>query len=215
MSQSQIIHLASGYVNSVNDAVIGMPSAPGGTGASKFAGQLGKQVWWDDSQVKYQTGGSNLPAVYGGWFQYVRLAAASAVPIPGQILFWDTLANAADNLFQVTTAENGSTDTAMLRAGICLTPTVTVGNYTLIQVEGPCYVKFRAALTSAGAAGSRVFCAAAGGADLGFADVIDSANPVLFSDASKLMGRWIGVAQEAPAAGALKRVYVNFRNLRG
>lgn len=217
MSLSQIIKLDSGYVNAVNDAVIGMQTAPGGLGQSKFTGQLGKQVWWDDSQVAQmtKTGGSNLPAVYGGWFQYVRLSASAAVPVPGQILFWDTLANAADNLFQVTTAESGSTDVAMLRAGICLTPSITVGNYTLIQIEGPIYVKFRAALTAAGAAGSRVYCAAAGGADLGFADVVDSGAAASIADVSKMEGRYVGTAQETPTNGALKRVYVDLRRMRG
>lgn len=212
MQKSPIIRLGTGYVNNVNDAVIGMITAPGGLGNTKFAGQLGKFVEYDDSDIKFD---STKGTVFGGIFQYVRLAAAAAVPVIGQILFWDTVANAADNLFQVTTAESGSADTAMLRAGICLTPSLTPGNYTLIQVEGPTFVKFRGTLTAAGAAGSRVFAAAAGGADLGFADVIDSGNPTLFSDVSKMMGRYIGIAIDTPTNGGLKRVNVNFTNLRG
>ncbi len=213
--QSQILQVSSGYINSVNDPVVGMPAVPAGLGNSKFAGQLGKWAVFDDSTVRYTTGGSNLAAVYGGAFQYVRLSASAAVPIPGQILFWDTLANAADNLYQVTTAESGSTDAAMLRAGICLTPSLTVGNYTFIQTWGPCYVRFRAVLTAAGAAGSRVYAAAAGGADLGFADVVDSGSAAAISDVSKMEGRWLGVAHEAPVGATLKRVYLEISRPRG
>lgn len=213
MSLSQIIRIDSGYVNQVNDAVIGMQTAPGGLGVSKFSGQLGKEIWWDDSQIRFN---SAVGTVFGGWFRYVRLAAAAAVPVIGQILFWDTIANAVDNLFQVTTLETGSTDGAVLVAGITLSKNLTPGNYTVVQTEGPTFVKFRAALTSAGAAGSRVYAAAAGaGADNGFADVIDSGGAPTFADVSRMFGRWIGVAQEAPTNGGLKRVYVNMRNPRG
>ncbi len=210
MQESPVFRSHTGYINDINDAVIGMRTAPGGLGISKFAGQLGKFWKGDDSNVRCKTG-----AVYGGISQYVRLAAGAAVPVAGQVLFWDTIGNAADNLFQVTTAESGSTDAAMLGAGICLTPLLTVGNYTAIQVEGPVYVQFRAALTAVGAAASRVYCAAVGGADLGFADVVDSGGAAAISDVSKMAGRFIGVAQEAPTNGGLKRVYVNFLRLRG
>ena len=75
-------------------------------------------------------------------------------------------------------------------------------------------VKFRGTLTAAGAVGSRCFAAAAGGADLGFADVIDSANPTLFSDVSKMLGRYLGIAEEAPTNRGLKRVYLKLNNPR-
>ncbi len=212
MYNSAIVRITSGAINKVNDSVVGMPAAPLGLGISKFAGQLGQGFYLDDSNVLYN---SAMGTVYGGHFRYVRLAAAALAVVVGQIVFWDTLANAADNLFQVTTAENGSTDAAMLSAGIVLNSGWTPGNYSVIQDMGPVFVKFRAALTSAGATGSRVFASASGGADLGFADVVDSANPALFSDVSKLFGRYLGVAQEAPTNGGLKRVYVNMHNMRG
>ena len=215
MQISSVFRSHTGYINDINDAVIGMRTAPGGLGVSKFSGQLGKFCQFDDSNVRFKTGTGYAPAVYGGIFQYVRLSASAAVPVAGQVLFWDTIGNAADNLFQVTTAESGSTDAGMLSAGICLTPSLVVGNYTAIQVEGPVYVQFRAALTASGAAGSRVFEAAAGGADLGFADVVDSGAAAAISDVSKMMGRFIGVAQEAPTSGGLKRVYVNWLRLKG
>ena len=66
----------------------------------------------------------------------MRLAAGAAVPVVGQILFWDI--SVADNLYQVTTAENASTDAAMFIAGICLTPLVTVGNSRSFRTRGTC-----------------------------------------------------------------------------
>lgn len=212
MYNSAMVRLTAGAINKVNDVVVGMPGAPFGPGLSKFAGQLGQGFYLDDNNILYD---STTGVVYGGHFRYVRLSATALAVVRGQIVFWDTLANAADNLFQVTTAESGSADAAMLSAGIVLNPSWTPGNYSVIQDFGPVYVKFRAVLTAAGAAGSRVFAAAAGGADLGFADVIDSANPALFSDVSKMLGRYLGVAQEAPAGAGLKRVYVTMHNLRG
>lgn len=214
MYNTMIQRITAGAINKVNDAVIGMPAAPLGLGVSKFAGQLGNGIYFDDSNILFD---STMGTVYGGHFRYVRLAAAATAPnTVGQLVFWDTVANAADNLYQVTTAENGTTDLAMNCAGIVLNSGWTPGNYSFIQDFGPTFVKFRGTLTAAGAIGSRVFCAAVGaGVDLGEADVIDSANPALFSDVSKMMGRYIGVAIDAPTNNGLKRVYVNFHNLRG
>lgn len=212
MYSSPIVRITNGAVNKVNDAVVGMPAAPLGLGASKFAGQLGNGWYMDDGQILFD---ATMGTVLGGHFRYVRLAAAAAAVVVGQIVFWDTVANAANNLFQVTTAESGTTDAAMNSAGIVLNSGWTPGNYSIIQDMGVTFVKFRAALTAAGAIGSRVFAAAAGGADLGKADVVDSANPALFSDVSKLMGRYLGIAQDAPTNGGLKRVYVAIHNMRG
>lgn len=212
MYSSPIVRITNGAINKVNDAVVGMPGAPMGPGISKFSGQLGNGWYMDDGQILFD---STMGTVFGGHFRYVRLAAAAAAVVVGQIVFWDTVANAANNLFQVTTAESGTTDVAMNSAGIVLNSGWSAGNYSIIQDEGVIFTKFRATLTAAGAIGSRVFCAAAGGADLGKADVIDSANPALFSDVSKLLGRYLGIAQDAPTNGGLKRVYVNMHNLRG
>lgn len=211
---SQIQRITAGSINKVNDAVAGMPGAPLGIGTSKFAGQLGNGIYLDDTNILFD---SSMGTVYGGHFRYVRLAAAATVPLKvGQILFWDTVANAADNLFQVTTAESGTTDGAMNIAGIALNTAWGAGNYSFLQDMGSVFVRFRGTLTAAGAIGSRVFAAAAGaGADLGEADVIDSSNPTLFSDVSKMMGRYLGIAIDAPTNNGLKRVNVAVHNFRG
>jgi hypothetical protein len=213
MTLSPIINIGTGFINQVNDPVIGsLVASP--TGLSKFAGQLGKHIWMDDSQVRSNTA-AGFFQVFGGAFQYVRLSASAAVPVVGQLLFWDTLANAVDNLYQVTTAESGSTDAAMLRAGICLTPNLTPGNFTFIQTWGPTFVKFRATLTTAGTAGSRAYAAGVGGADLGFADVNEGAGAATVASVSQQIGRFIGVCQEAPSNGGRTRVYVELSRPRG
>lgn len=208
LSQIQNIG-ASGYINQVNDAVVGMPTAPGGTGASRFAGQLGQRIQLSDNMLKYL---SSVGVVYGGEFQYVRLAAAAAVPVVGQIVFWDI--SVADSLYQVTTSESGSSDAGMFAAGIILSTALTPGYYTYIQRLGPTFVQFRGTLTSVGAAGSRVYAAAAGGADLGFADVLSSANPTLFSDVSLMQGRYLGTAVQAPTNGGLDLVNLDIQIIR-
>lgn len=205
---SPIIRL-NGAINKIEDTLIGGVPDFAATG-SQVSGQLGQTFALTDSQLIYD---SAMGTVYGGLFQYVRLAAAAGAPAVGQGLFWDV--SVAPNLYQVTTVESGSADGAMQLAGINLNSGLSAGNYGVIQLSGLCYVKFRAVLTAAGAAGSRVFAAGAGaGADLGEFDVIDSGAAAVFSDVSKMLGRYAGVAFEAPANDSLKRVWLNIHNLR-
>lgn len=211
MSESNVIRISSGAINTVNDTVIG--NYPVGTNESQSAvqGQLGKQVVLDDSQL---IADSAMGTVYGGMFQYVRLAAAASAVVVGQIVFWDI--SVADNLFQVTTSEAGSTPGAQFRAGIVLNSDWEAGNYSFIQIMGPTFVQFRAALTVAGAVGSACYCAAAGaGVDNGFADVIGTADPATFGDVSLMQTRYLGAAIQAPTNGGLKLVNINFQNLKG
>lgn len=208
MFNSPIVRITSGTINGVNDTVIGGVAAP--SGVSRFQGQLGAPVWLDDSQLIY----SGSTPVYGGRFRYVKLAAGATAVVRGQIVFWDI--SVADNLYQVTTSEAGSTNGAMYRAGIVLNPSWSAGKYSFIQDVGPAYVQFRAVLTAAGVLGDSVYCAAVGaGADNGFADQIGSANPTLFSDVELMQGRYIGSAISLPANASLSLVNVNWANLRG
>jgi hypothetical protein len=212
MYDSLIQRFASGTINQVNDSLAGGGGGNIGPQVGLAPGQLGNGIWLDDSNVIFA---ASVGTVFGGHFRYVRLSASAGTPVVGQTVYWDVVANAVDNLFQVTTSEAGTTDTAMNGAGIILSTGVTPGNYTVIQDVGPTFCKFRGTLTAAGAIGSRCFEAAAGGADTGFLDVIDSSNPTLFSDVSKMLGRYVGIAIDAPTNGGLKRVYVNFHNVRG
>ena len=211
MFHSPIIRLTTGAINRINDPVVGQPVATPVIGGSKYLGQLGAGVWLDDSNILFD---STMGTVFGGHFRYVRLAAAATAVVVGQLVFWDV--TVADNLFQVTTSEAGSTDNAMFRAGVVLNSGWTPGNYGVIQDVGPTFVQYRGVLTSAGAVGSRVYCAAVGaGVDNGFADVLSSAAPTLFSDVSLMQGRYIGTAITAPVGGALRLVNQNASNVRG
>jgi hypothetical protein len=210
MSQSQISRISAGAINKVNDAVVGMPAAPFGPGTSQFAGQLGKRLLLDQDEVIFD---SAMGTVYGGEFQYVRLASTALAVVVGQLVFWDPSA-ADQNLFVTTTSESGSTDAAVLVAGVVLNSGWTPGNYSWIQIQGRVPVKFRAALTSAGAIGSPVYAAAVGGADLGFADVIETGTASTFSDVTLLQRRFLGEAYVAPTNGSLTDVTVRTQNWR-
>lgn len=207
---SPIIRISAGAINAVNDTVIG--GVAGISGVSKYAGQLGKPVWLDDSQLVFK---SSIGTVFGGRFRYVRLAAAATAVVVGQIVFWDI--SVADNLYQVTTSEAGSTPGAQLRAGIVLNSGWSAGNYSFIQDVGPTFVQFRSALSTAPAGvGVAVYCAAAGaGANNGFADTISAAGATVFSDVTLMQNRYLGSAIQLPTNGGLKLTNVNFMNLRG
>lgn len=208
---SPIVRLTTGFIDNINDTVIG--GIAGISGASKFAGQLGQGFWLDDTNILW----NNATPGYGGHFKYVKLDTGASAVVRGQLVFYNPVAAPGlAGVETVTSLESGSTDGAMKIAGVVLNASWTAGNYSVIQDIGICYVKFRAALTAAGANGSRVFAAAVGaGADNGFCDVIDSANPTLFSDVSKMLGRYLGVAWEAPTSGGLKRINLNIHNQLG
>ena len=209
--ESQIIRVSTGFLNTVNDALIGGVS--GGTGQfSKYAQQLGKTVTYVPEQIT-QMYDAAVGTLYGGRFRYVRMRAADAdspALVIGQILFIDTTVTAWETAYQVTRQENlSSVDNAVMIAGIYLGG-FTPGNYGFIQDLGEVPVIFRASLTAAGAVGSRVYAAGAGaGADEGRADV-------LTTDATSLAhARYLGKAITAPVASTLSRVAVDFTNVWG
>lgn len=207
---SPVPRVTSGYIDAVNDVVIGGKPAFGSSlTASMESGQLGQGFWMDDSDLQWK---SATPG-FGGHFRYVRLSAASSAVVRGQIVFWDTLVLAASNLYQVTTLETGSASGATLIAGIVLNPSWTAGNYSIIQDAGLTYVQMRAALTVAGATGVPIFAAGAGaGADNGFADYVTTWT---LATASYQMQKFLGTAAAAPSNGSLTPVYLRLGNIRG
>lgn len=193
-----------GRLNTVNDPAIGgQPLSIIGT--SPVAGQLGQRVRFGYDELIL--GGGSTPmydptvgTLFAGEYQYVRFAAgATAAPARGLICFWDT--SVAENLYQVT---NDEPTGVSLIAGICLNA-VTKGNYGWIQVCGLATVKARAALTKAGAVGDLMLAAAAGaGADVATMDNQLDATALT----SVLVRHLIGIAQAAPANGALSTVHL-------
>lgn len=212
MAISDILRLSGGAINKINDTIIGGVPQGNSTTASATSGQLGKELELDDSNLIYDT---TMGTVFGGRFRYVRLAAAALAVVVGQIVFWDI--SVADNLFQVTTSEAGSVPGAQWRAGIVLNSGWTAGNYGIIQTWGPTYVKFRSALSHVPTGlGVAVYCAAVGaGANNGFADTIDSADPANFSDVNLMANRYLGAAIDLPTNGGLKLINLNIANRRG
>ncbi len=205
---SPIIRISTGRLNTVNDALIGGVSG-GAAGFSKYAGQLGKTVWFNSDQI-----GNMFDATVGtlfmGRYRYVRMRTAdddSPAVAVGQILYWDTVVANWELAYQVTRDSNlSSVDEGMMIAGIYLGGFLG-GNYGFIQDLGEATVRFRASLTAAGAIGSRVYDAGAGaGVDEGLADVLTT------DSTSVANARYLGVAVTAPVATELDQVLLNFNN---
>ncbi len=205
---SPIIRVSTGRLSTVNGALIGGVSG-NAAGFSKYAGQLGKTVWFNTDQMPSMFD-STVGTLYMGRYRYVRMRDGDddspAVAI-GQILYWDTVVANWESAYQVTRDSNlSSVDEGVMIAGIYL-GTLTGGNYGFIQDLGEASVLFRASLTVAGAIGSRVYDAGAGaGVDEGLADV-------LTADATSLINaHYLGAAVNAPVAATLSRVLLNFNN---
>ena len=208
---SQIVRITTGRLNTVNDTFIGGEGKIGSI--SRFAGQLGKCVWFAPDQI---TGmfDSSVGTLYGGRYRYVRMRDGDddspAVGV-GQLLFWDTTLTNWQTLYQVTRDENlSSVDNAVMIAGIYLGG-FTGGKYGFIQDLGMVPVRFRSVLTTAGAIGSRAYAAGAGdlGTDQGTADV-------LTTDSTSLANaRYLGNAVTAPSGGSLTPVLLGHHNILG
>jgi hypothetical protein len=145
-------------------------------------GDLGKRVVISDKQFSakpswYVTANGTL---YGGIFQavYIDPGATVANLTVGKIAYLKDNTNSlgADTGAQVyAITDSAHADAVGLIAGICLTPAVTAGNYTIIQVHGKANVLFTATITGTPAVGVSVI---AGGATAGTADVpTQSGNP--------------------------------------
>lgn len=205
---SPIIRVSTGRLNTVNDGLIGGVSGSA-SGFSKYAGQLGKTVWFNTDQIGNMFD-SSIGTLYMGRYRYVRMRAAdddSPVTAVGQILYWDTVVASWESAYQVTRDSNlSSVDEGVMIAGIYLGG-FTGGNYGFIQDLGEASVLMRAVLTVAGAIGSRVYDAGAGaGVDEGRADV-------LTADATSLVNQhYLGAAVTAPVAATLARVLLHFNN---
>ena len=200
--ESPIIRISTGFLNTVNDTVIGNDPSIGSR--SRVSGQLGKNVFFSHEQIASVTN-TTIGTLYGGAYQYVRRRSTddnSPSLGPGKIAFWDTTVTNWQDAFQVTTDENlSSSQNAIMRAGIFI-GNIEPGNYGFIQWLGEVYVRFRSVLTTAGAIGSPVYAAGAGdtGLDQGTADVITTDSTSLANE------KWLGWALEAPTASGLKRV---------
>jgi hypothetical protein len=211
-ASQQIVRVSTGFLNRVNDPIIGSSSTLMGPGLSRFAGMIGATVILGPNEVQYD---SNIGTLYGGVYQYVRFAPAGTYP-RGSTLFWDL--SVAENLYQVTSVEAASG--AKLLAGVSINPTagayaITPGNYGYICVGGKVAVQFRAVLTGVPSVGVAVYAAGAGaGADNAEADVLNNAAPATLGDAALLDARFLGWAETAPANNTISNVWLGFTRRR-
>jgi len=208
MSMSQIIQISSGFINNVHDPVCGMAATPGGTGASQFAGQLGKTINLDSSEVRYD---SSIGTVFGGNFQYVQCSPTDwDTPVIGQMVFWD--AAVAENLYQVVNEEDTTTLVATSMAGVILSAGLTAGQFTFIQTLGLVKAKFVASITGTKATGRPVFISVAGGASVGLMDIVDD---ITTTAGAYFFPRYVGYAVQLPTDGGLTTIDLNQLSPRG
>jgi len=201
MSVAQIQHVTTGLLNTVNDPF------PGSLGSSSqwpppigYPGQLGKAIYFDADTIRYD---STVGTLYPGHYTYVQLSTDSPVPVIGQAAFWIEDAEADPSLFAVTAEEDSFTLTDAQFAGVFIN-VPTLGNYCYIQRSGLVYVKYRASITGTKATGRPVFLAAAGGADAGLFDVVDT-----MPGTTPILNYYVGQAWDLPADGGLKRITLN------
>jgi hypothetical protein len=154
--ESPIIRVTTGFLNTVNDSVIGGQESIGGR--SKFGGQLGKSLYFQQSEIG-QMSKSSVGTLYEGAYQYVQFNPGDTVPVRGQAAFW--LAGSAVGDFIVSTDSQGNFTTAPSIAGVFIS-VPTAGNYCFIQVGGIATVKYKSGLTVAAATGQAVIVLAAG-----------------------------------------------------
>jgi len=207
--QQQQVRITQPYLNRISDpapgVVLASSSFAGGI-VQPYAGMVGSKIFYDADQMLKLS--DPLQALFGGAYQYVKYKSTDAAPVQGQIVFWDKAV--AEDLYQVTSSEAGTVDTASLKAGIIINLSafpVVPGNYIWIQVAGKATVLFRAVLSNPGQTGSPVFLAAAGaGADNGTADVIGGGGAATVDTVADANQRFLGWAETAPVGGALSIV---------
>lgn len=181
--ESPVIRVTTGFLNTVNDTVIG--GQPGLGSTSKFGGQLGKLLAVSQSEIA-QLSKASVGTLYGGVYQYVQFNTGDTVPVLGQACYWLTGSDAED--FIVSTDSNGGASVSPQPAGIFIS-VPTAGNYCFIQKAGIATVKYKNGLTIAAATGITVIA----GAD-GLADTI--------TDAGSVVPNVIGTAWTLPVSNS-------------
>ena len=138
---SQILHLPSSQLNTIDMASPGESSLDGGTGAARFRGQLGARLVRGPNEVRFD---SAIGTLHGGIYQLVLTKAASTIaPKLGRFCFWDETDAASIDGFSVTPDDPGGTADV---AGVYISAP-TKGNHCIIQVAGIATVQAIASLS--------------------------------------------------------------------
>lgn len=144
----------SGYLNNVNDTIVGgqLSSVPVGVVATQGDQTLlGDHLVLDEAAANAKsTTASGYAQLHGGYYQYVQFDSSATTPALGQALYWKLTSNISGSY----TVTNVATGNAPALAGFLLNPNVTAGNYTWIQNLGRVSALFG---TGGGAVGGPVF----------------------------------------------------------
>lgn len=181
-------------------------ATPGSSKLGKFSivdgalGQLGACVYIDDNEItQYTNTGGTITALYGGWYRYVQmLSTATAALVAGQLCFWsDPTPGKKIVTTDITAATCG------LIAGVILSAAWVKGNYWWIFMGGGLvYVKCKAAVTDTTAGDAAYVTQTPLPTVDGFADATAAATALT-------QKTYLGNFYDAPANGALKRIFMN------
>src|SRR5262249_1435436 len=138
-------------------AVIGgQSSGMAGGGSSKFAGQLGKALWLDASQIANMYDG-NVGGLYGGGYRYVKFHVTDGFS-QGQVCYLDQSNPPADGYpYLVTDDPDTTTLSSASVAGFIIGTTTDDGHYGFVQFAGIVNALFKNPLSGTGATGRTVF----------------------------------------------------------
>lgn len=172
------IQKINGFLNSVNDPVVGQTV----TGGQSYAGQLGAVMVLNAAEaLKLTNTSGTLTALYGGKYQYVQfLSTQSGTTVAGGPMYWSD----ADNF--VVTADVPTNGAGF--AGIALN-VVTKGNYGFIQVAGKAILHVAAVTKATPAIGDPISTST-----IGIFDDVADANMTNLQ-----VARFVGVWTVAPA----------------
>lgn len=190
MNNTGILRLANGFLNTVNDPVVGQSV----TGGQSYGGQLGAVMELNNAQAVKMFKAS-VGNGYAGKYQYVQFkAGTTAANVVGGPVYWDDIAN-----FVVTpdvpTGVPGF-------AGISLS-VVTKGNYGFILVDGfgDCHALANTTKGTPAIGDNLVLSTAGFFDDLADATAFDGTNLKL------AVGQWL-VAPADASGGGLYKAYV-------
>lgn len=174
-----------GFLNTVNDAVIGgqLTTVPNGVQASQGEQTLPGDHYVLDEAAALGASKTSVGTLHGGYYQYVLLDPSATTLALGQALFWKLVSNTT-GIYTVTNVESGNLP---LFAGVVINPSWTPGNYSWIQALGRATVLSSGAITAAGG----VSLAAAGA----------GATNATFIPVSATLANFVGVSEAIIGTG--------------
>lgn len=190
MENNAIIKIVTGFLDTVNDPLVGT-NVSSGTGASQYAGQLGKYLELDN-EAAAALGKNNT--LYGGRYRYVQFKSGStASNARGQLVFYATASDETNGIVtpDATAATSGRV------AGVTLNA-VDKGNYGFIQDDGLASVLFKASIADTTDGDVAVQSGTTNTADA----VADATGTLTYG----LIKKIIGVCAEAGASSTISRV---------